>query len=113
MEDLKLTLKFSSGAELMIKDEIRADAGTKTGDLELTRTLPATTDGKPTIAKDLLEFIRDNLIKDRQEDFYDKEKLRPGILVIINGSDWEVEDGPEYRLQNNDTVEFISTLHGG
>ncbi|KAJ1813097.1 Ubiquitin- modifier 1 [Coemansia sp. RSA 2599] len=113
MVDIRVTLRFSSGAELMIKDEIRAEAGSKTGDLEITRTLPATANGKPMIANDLLEYIRSHLIKGRPEDFYDKEKLRPGILVIINGSDWEVEDGPEYELQNNDTIEFISTLHGG
>ncbi|KAJ1859757.1 Ubiquitin- modifier 1 [Coemansia sp. RSA 486] len=113
MEDLNITLKFSSGAELMIKDEIRFEAGVKTGDLELTRTLPVKTNDNPTNVKVLLEYICANLIKDKPESFYQEEKLRPGILVIINGSDWEVEDGPEYKLQNNDVIEFISTLHGG
>ena len=38
---------------------------------------------------------------------------RPGILVLINDVDWELEGGGEYRLQPHDTILFISTLHGG
>lgn len=38
---------------------------------------------------------------------------RPGILVLINDTDWELEDGLEYRLKSGDTIVFISTLHGG
>jgi ubiquitin related modifier 1 len=33
--------------------------------------------------------------------------------VLINDSDWELEGQEEYRLQNNDRICFISTLHGG
>lgn len=38
---------------------------------------------------------------------------RPGILVLINDTDWELEGEGEYRLKNGDEVVFISTLHGG
>ena len=38
---------------------------------------------------------------------------RPGILVLINDTDWELEGGLEYTLKNGDTLVFISTLHGG
>lgn len=38
---------------------------------------------------------------------------RPGILVLINDSDWELEGEDKYELVNNDTVLFVSTLHGG
>lgn len=38
---------------------------------------------------------------------------RPGILVLINDTDWELEDGLEYVLRDGDTIVFISTLHGG
>jgi hypothetical protein len=38
---------------------------------------------------------------------------RPGILVLINDTDWELEGGLSYVVQNNDTIVFISTLHGG
>lgn len=38
---------------------------------------------------------------------------RPGILVLINDSDWELEGEDKYELTNNDNVLFVSTLHGG
>ena len=38
---------------------------------------------------------------------------RPGILVLINNTDWELEGEGEYVLQPNDEIVFISTLHGG
>jgi ubiquitin related modifier 1 len=39
--------------------------------------------------------------------------VRPGILVLINESDWELEGELEYSLKEGDTITFISTLHGG
>jgi ubiquitin related modifier 1 len=38
---------------------------------------------------------------------------RPGILVLINDSDWELEGELEYEIKDGDDVVFISTLHGG
>lgn len=38
---------------------------------------------------------------------------RPGILVLINDADWEIEGELEYELKERDEVVFISTLHGG
>lgn len=38
---------------------------------------------------------------------------RPGILVLINSVDWELEGEEAYELQPNDEILFISTLHGG
>ena len=38
---------------------------------------------------------------------------RPGILVLINETDWELEGKQDYVLQDKDTISFISTLHGG
>ena len=38
---------------------------------------------------------------------------RPGILVLINDADWELEGELEYELEDGDEVCFISTLHGG
>lgn len=40
-------------------------------------------------------------------------RRRPGILVLINDADWELEGELEYQLQDGDEVCFISTLHGG
>ena len=38
---------------------------------------------------------------------------RPGILVLINDTDWELEGGLEYLVQSDDRILLISTLHGG
>ena len=38
---------------------------------------------------------------------------RPGILVLINDTDWELEGEGDYQLKNGDEIVFISTLHGG
>ena len=38
---------------------------------------------------------------------------RPGILVLINDADWELEGQDSYELQAGDEVVFVSTLHGG
>lgn len=41
------------------------------------------------------------------------DRRRPGILVLINDADWELEGELEYELQDRDEIVFISTLHGG
>lgn len=38
---------------------------------------------------------------------------RPGILVLINDADWELEGELDYELKDGDEIVFISTLHGG
>jgi len=38
---------------------------------------------------------------------------RPGILVLINDADWELEGEGQYELKKDDHVLFVSTLHGG
>ncbi|KAM5359236.1 hypothetical protein ACJZ2D_014626 [Fusarium nematophilum] len=38
---------------------------------------------------------------------------RPGILVLINDADWELEGEEAYEIQSGDSILFVSTLHGG
>jgi ubiquitin related modifier 1 len=46
--------------------------------------------------------------------FFDASYFRrPGILVLINDTDWELEGGIDSRCRNGDVVALISTLHGG
>ena len=47
------------------------------------------------------------------EFFVANNQIRPGILVLINDADWELEDKEEAKLHDKDRVSFISTLHGG
>jgi len=66
-----------------------------------------------TKLKELLAWIRDNLCKERPELFMQNETVRPGILVLINDADWELEGELEYHIKDGDNIVFISTLHGG
>lgn len=45
--------------------------------------------------------------------FSDTVVRRPGILVLINEADWELEGEDQYELQKDDHIMFVSTLHGG
>ncbi|OJA20336.1 hypothetical protein AZE42_10292 [Rhizopogon vesiculosus] len=61
----------------------------------------------------LIYHLRDHLLKERPELFMENGTIRPGILVLINDTDWELEGEGSYQLCDNDEILFISTLHGG
>ncbi|MCL7022094.1 hypothetical protein MKW94_014967 [Papaver nudicaule] len=63
--------------------------------------------------KDLLSWVRTNLIKERPEMFMKGDSVRPGVLVLINDCDWELSGQLDTTLEDKDVVVFISTLHGG
>ncbi|XP_062447150.1 ubiquitin-related modifier 1 isoform X1 [Rhea pennata] len=63
--------------------------------------------------RNLLKWIKQNLLKERPELFIQGDSVRPGILVLINDADWELMGELDYKLQDQDNVLFISTLHGG
>lgn len=70
------------------------------------------TDEDATV-KSLLALLKDRHLTERPELFVQGETVRPGILVLVNGADWELEGGLECKLQDGDEIIFISTLHGG
>ncbi|XP_073244588.1 ubiquitin-related modifier 1-like isoform X1 [Porites lutea] len=70
-------------------------------------------DENPWNIRRLLIWIKDNLLKERPELFLQGDSVRPGILVLINETDWELLGELDYELQENDSIVFISTLHGG
>ena len=39
--------------------------------------------------------------------------MRAQILVLVNDADWELCGALDYVLRPNDSLCFISTLHGG
>ncbi|XP_041983692.1 ubiquitin-related modifier 1 homolog [Aricia agestis] len=107
-DTLKLQLLFGGGAELLF-DKI------KKRDIELPalqKYFPDSQRETWTI-KDLLVWIKDNLLRERPELFLQGDSVRPGILVLINDADWELFGELTYELQPNDNIMFISTLHGG
>jgi ubiquitin related modifier 1 len=63
--------------------------------------------------KQLIFHIKDFLMTGRPEMFLSGSSLRPGILVLVNDTDWELCDKEDYIVQAADKITFISTLHGG
>ncbi|PQE21579.1 Ubiquitin-related modifier 1 protein [Rutstroemia sp. NJR-2017a WRK4] len=69
---------------------------------------------KPVTVGWLVNHLCENVMQDsRKEMFILDGHVRPGILVLINDADWELEGEAEYALQSNDNILFVSTLHGG
>ena len=69
--------------------------------------------GGPPTMRDALRHIRAELLRERPELFLAGDTVRPGILVLINDCDWELEGQLDAALAEGDRVCFISTLHGG
>ncbi|CEL95580.1 unnamed protein product [Vitrella brassicaformis CCMP3155] len=95
---MKVHLEFSGGLELLFgkKKQLTLEL-----DQETIGILP------------LIQHIRDHLLKERPELFVVGNSVRPGILVLINDCDWELEGGTESIVRDGDKICFISTLHGG
>lgn len=68
-----------------------------------------------TTMMDLITTLRKEHLNGQADLFINQKEdnIRPGILILINDSDWELFDEVAYELQNGDEVVFISTLHGG
>jgi len=96
---MKITVEFSGGLELLF-DKVKKHSVS----LESKEEVPL---------KQVLKHIKDNLLKERPELFLQDDTVRPGILVLINDCDWELEGGIDYKVKDKDTLVFISTLHGG
>jgi len=97
---LQLTIEFSGGAELLF-DKIK------------THKITLPVESTPWNLRQLIKWISSNLLKERAELFVQGDTVRPGILVLVNQTDWALLGELEYVLQDNDVVVFISTLHGG
>ncbi|KAL6854171.1 ubiquitin related modifier 1 [Trichoderma novae-zelandiae] len=101
---LTLDVEFSGGLEMLFSDQRRHSL-----------VLPAKDkDGNPSTIAYLIHHLCEHVMKDtRKELFVLQDHLRPGILVLINDADWELEGEEEYELKSGDNILFVSTLHGG
>ncbi|KAK0530417.1 hypothetical protein OC834_003313 [Tilletia horrida] len=103
---IKVTIEFGGGTELLTSTPEK-----KSHDVQVPAV--ADDDGRPADARFLIKWIAQNLIAERHELFIEGDTVRPGILVLINDADWELEGEGDYELQAGDRLVFISTLHGG
>ncbi|BDA48583.1 Ubiquitin-related modifier 1 homolog [Coccomyxa sp. Obi] len=97
---VKVKIELSGGLEILF-------GNSKEHDLEISQA-----NGKVTIA-DVIVKARDDLLTDRPELFMKDDSVRPGILVLVNDTDWELTGTLHTLVEDGDTVTFISTLHGG
>lgn len=100
VDTLPINIGFGGGAELLFGNK-----------KNFSISLPVTE--VQWRISELLKWITDNLLKERPELFIQDNSVRPGILVLINDTDWELMDTINYVIQPNDDIIFISTLHGG
>ncbi|CAN6815677.1 unnamed protein product [Brassica oleracea] len=98
---MQLTLEFGGGLELLCDSEKihKVNVDLPNGVEELTM-------------KDLLSWVRTNVIKERPEMFIKGDTVRPGVLVLVNDCDWELSGQLETTIEDKDVIVFISTLHG-
>ena len=68
---------------------------------------------KDLLLEDVVQELRKNHLQEKEEMFIQGGTIRPGIIVLVNDTDWELLDYEKYVMQSNDSVAFISTLHGG
>lgn len=97
---MHVTVDFSGGAELLF-DNVKKHR------VELQEQAQAWT------LRLLIAWIKEHLLRERPELFVLGETVRPGILVLVNDTDWELLGKLDYELEEGDNVMFISTLHGG
>ncbi|RSH86851.1 Ubiquitin- modifier 1 [Apiotrichum porosum] len=104
-DELEIRLEFGGGLHLIFSQQPKHT-------IFLPRTTPGA-DARPADIRYLIAYMKDNLVSEREDMFVDGEGVRPGILVLINDADWELEGELDYVLQDRDEIVFISTLHGG
>lgn len=104
IETIPLVIEFTGGLELLFGNE-------KLHKIDF----PAKDEnGEKSNVRYLVQWMCKNMMKDdREEMFVLDGGVRPGILVLINDADWELEGEADYELQPRDNILFVSTLHGG
>jgi ubiquitin related modifier 1 len=82
--------------------------GKKRIDVELAQE-----DGKQWTMERLINELKRKHLKEKEEMFVQGTSVRPGIIVLVNDTDWELLETTRYVIETGDSVAFISTLHGG
>ncbi|KAG9308290.1 ubiquitin-related modifier 1 [Chiua virens] len=134
-DKIDLTIEFSGGLELLFGNQRRHTVSlpvvvVQTGGDDPIQHHRDRDGGTPPTVTHLIHHLRTHLLQERPELFIDGDTVyvvrlglgsgcshhpgsRPGILVLINDTDWELEGEGGYELKSGDEIVFISTLHGG
>ncbi|KAL3425671.1 ubiquitin-like modifier 1 [Phlyctema vagabunda] len=103
-ETIPIVVEFTGGLEMLFSDQRKHKL-----------TVPAKDENEKAVTVGwLVHHLCNEVMKDTRKDmFVLDDHVRPGILVLINDADWELEGEASYALQANDNILFVSTLHGG
>ncbi|KAG1765648.1 hypothetical protein EDD22DRAFT_880175 [Suillus occidentalis] len=115
---MTIKLEFSGGLELLFGNErsqsvlippfVPSDNSTHSSPSPSSsipssyNSIPSTGETKAADLEYLIYHLRDHVLKERPELFMENGTIRPGILVLINNTDWELEGEGSYQLCNND-----------
>ncbi|KAH6910638.1 ubiquitin-related modifier 1 [Coprinopsis sp. MPI-PUGE-AT-0042] len=112
--NINVKIEFGGGLELLFSNQRshRLSIPSRVP-IDNNTSTPASAETKPTDISYLIHHMRDHLLQERAELFMESGTVRPGILVLVNDTDWELEGEGEYVLKDGDEIVFISTLHGG
>ncbi|KAG8701046.1 Ubiquitin- modifier 1 [Ceratobasidium sp. 394] len=91
-DTITVKVEFGGGMELLFSNQ-------RSHMINLPATVPT---GAPATAHYLIHYLRDHLLKEREELFIEGDSVRPGILVLINDTDWELEGEGAYQLKSGD-----------
>jgi ubiquitin related modifier 1 len=82
---MKVSVEFSGGIELIFdsKKKVEIEIEESKADFKI---------------RDLIEELRKNHLKAKEEMFVQGDTVRPGIIVLINDTDWELMDADEYTI---------------
>ncbi|MGC9104837.1 MAG: MoaD/ThiS family protein [Thermoprotei archaeon] len=80
------------------------------GSLASVREITIDLDGDTTLL-DLLQFLRQKY--EIKSLLLDDNRIRPDILILINGKDYRLEAGSRSKVTNKDEVTIIPINHGG
>ncbi|MCJ1385926.1 Ubiquitin- modifier 1 [Xylographa soralifera] len=102
--NVAITVEFTGGLELLFSNQRKHILSIASHD-----------EGGKSVNMDyLISYLCNNVMKGGRKDmFIVDDQVRPGILVLINDADWELEGEGSYQLQPKDNILFVSTLHGG
>lgn len=101
---IPIKVEFSGGLEILF-------SGQRSCKIQLPEPPTST---PPTIASLIEHLISVPFFDSSRKDLFVMDgTVRPGILVLINDADWELEGEGACELKAGDEVVFVSTLHGG
>ncbi|KAI8942949.1 Ubiquitin- modifier 1 [Plenodomus lindquistii] len=101
---IPITIEFSGGLEILFANQKKYALAIPSHDES----------GNPSNVAYLVRYLCEKVMKDPRKDLFVLDgTVRPGILVLVNEADWELEGEDQYELQKKDHIMFVSTLHGG